>query len=171
MRGPFKDFRSFHNGLEGHRTSIDGREAKLPAPEDHDRHRGWFDRYDPAALGTALVIGVAVYIAAEDWTLSIVVGASLGNIVAYCLRRRAGIPDSSLLGRLRARPGEGAEGRWHDVPRKERWAIIGVTCLLWLGTLLALPTGLISGVTFGVIAFGFLIAMEVRRRVERPTGC
>jgi hypothetical protein len=42
-------------------------------------------------------------IATGSWAISLVVGVVIGNGAAYMLRRRAGVPDRSLIGRIRPR--------------------------------------------------------------------
>jgi hypothetical protein len=58
------------------------------------------DRYDVAAL-VCVVVGVVLAITVGPWYLWLLVGFGAGNLVSAALRRRAGVPDRSALGRLR----------------------------------------------------------------------
>lgn len=130
----------------------------------------WSDRYDWVALGLFIAITAVTGLATKDWTFAICLGG-VGNAAAYLLRRRADLPDHSLFGRLRAHPGKRVPSPpRRRVPPKERWAIIGLAALLWVGTLLVGPSGLFSVVAFGLIGGGFLVAIQLRSRDERPTA-
>jgi hypothetical protein len=62
-----------------------------------------FDGYDWAAIVAVVALTLIGALATGAWTISFVLGAVIGNVFAYILRRRAGVPDRSLLGWMRAR--------------------------------------------------------------------
>jgi hypothetical protein len=62
-----------------------------------------FDHYDWAAVVGVVVMTLLGALATGAWVLSFAFGALVGNVSAYMLRRRASVPDHSLLGWMRAR--------------------------------------------------------------------
>ena len=63
----------------------------------------WMDRYDWVAIPVFVVLFVVGWIATGQWLAFLAIGAAAGNLSAYLLRRRAGVPDRSPYGRLRDR--------------------------------------------------------------------
>ncbi len=62
-----------------------------------------FDHYDWAAVVVVVAMTLLGVLATGTWVLSFAFGAIVGNVSAYALRRRASLPDHSLLGWMRAR--------------------------------------------------------------------
>jgi hypothetical protein len=62
-----------------------------------------FDDYDWAAVVGMVAVTLLGVLITHAWVLSFAVGALVGNLSAYALRRRASVPDRSLLGWMRAR--------------------------------------------------------------------
>jgi hypothetical protein len=72
---------------------------------DAAKRARWGDRCDAVIFLVAL-LAMALGVLATGWTwwfAFLAVGLGIGGLLAFVLRRRAGIPDRSLLGRLAAR--------------------------------------------------------------------
>jgi hypothetical protein len=62
-----------------------------------------FDRYDLATVVAVVAITLPGVLATGSWPIPLLIGVVVGNNAAYMLRRRAGVPDRSLLGRILSR--------------------------------------------------------------------
>jgi hypothetical protein len=62
-----------------------------------------FDHYDWAAVVGVVAMTLLGVLVTGAWVLSFAFGALVGNLSAYMLRRRASVPDRSLLSWMRAR--------------------------------------------------------------------
>ena len=60
-------------------------------------------RADALMLLVLGVFGLVGGLLTGDWLSFIAIGAGCGSILGYVVRRRAGLPDRSLYGRLRHR--------------------------------------------------------------------
>jgi hypothetical protein len=63
------------------------------------------DRYDGVAIGVLIAVILVGAVMTGRWLAFPAIRAAVGNLSAYILRRRAGIPDRSLYGRIRGRRG------------------------------------------------------------------
>ena len=69
---------------------------------DAIKARHWGDRYDAVMFLVAVLVMLAGALATgwTWWFAFLAVGLGAGALLAFALRRRAGVPDRSLLGRL-----------------------------------------------------------------------
>lgn len=70
-----------------------------------NRRVRWGDRYDAVMfLVAVLVMALGVLATAWTWWFAfLAVGLGIGGLLAFALRRKAGVVDRSVLGRLAAR--------------------------------------------------------------------
>ena len=62
----------------------------------------FFARYDWVGVAIFLVIWLGGWAATGSWHAFLILGTAVGNLAAWVLRRRAGIPDRSLIGLWRS---------------------------------------------------------------------
>ncbi len=76
----------------------------------------WGDRFD-AVMFLVAVLVMLIGVLATSWTwwfVFLAVGLGAGGILAFTLRRRAGVPDRSLLARIAAKRDDRSPGASGD---------------------------------------------------------
>jgi hypothetical protein len=73
------------------------RDAQQPPP------LRWGDRYDVAGSVTGVLVGVVVFFVGAGLWLALTFALATVNLLAYALRRRAGVPQATLWQRARHR--------------------------------------------------------------------
>lgn len=63
----------------------------------------WGDRHDLAGVIVGVVVGVALFVAGTSAWLALASGAAVLSLLAFALRRRAGVPQATLWQRARQR--------------------------------------------------------------------
>jgi O-antigen/teichoic acid export membrane protein len=63
----------------------------------------WGDRYDLSGVVAGLVIGVVLFLVGAGVWLALALALATVNLLAYTLRRRAGVPQATLWQRVRHR--------------------------------------------------------------------